>query len=96
VKGKTLTSAGRVLSLFLLASGFYGKADTLIKLTSGTSQTTSVPTYWGRLSLSLVAASSTTSHSIFSTRKGTRLLAAMAISFPLRIPVSQAIWALIF
>jgi hypothetical protein len=34
-----------------------------------------------------VAASSTTSHSIFSTRRETHLLTAMAGSFPLRLPL---------
>jgi hypothetical protein len=38
VKRKTLTSAARVLSLLLLASSFYAKADTLIQITSGTGQ----------------------------------------------------------
>lgn len=47
MKGKILTLAVRVLSLFLLVSGFYAKADTLIQITSGTSQTAAFA-YWGQ------------------------------------------------
>ena len=46
MKGKTLTSAVLVLTLFLLGSGVYAKADTLIQITSGTLQT--IPGYWGQ------------------------------------------------